>query len=283
MSMKIFSLLFPFYQLHNSTQEINKKIEKLMKSPETYNFEYAPINPAIKKDVLKETLNSVLSNKQELENKAKSSLIAITISSALIFSIVQLLQNTENQPIAIMIALTIISSLSLLYMVIAGILSLYTLSEINKVCFPFPEDGLLDNKDQKEGLAQDIEGNYLYNMKRNNYMNTSYKCIVVSITLLVVIFLISSISIIFNRINDDNAINALNGKVTTIEEQTKDSIITVEKRLNALENHLINVDNENSIQNDKYNSIKIEVDALREGINDLKKQMATNSGSIEVP
>ena len=97
------------------------------------------------------------------------------------------------------------------------------------------------------------------------------------------IFLISSISIIFNRINDDNAINALNGKVTTIEEQTKDSIITVEKRLNALENHLINVDNENSIQNDKYNSIKIEVDALREGINDLKKQMATNSGSIEVP
>ena len=259
MSMKIFSLLFPFYQLHNSTQEINKKIEKLMKSPETYNFEYASINPAIKKDVLKETLNSVLSNKQELENKAKSSLIAI------------------------MIALTIISSLSLLYMVIAGILSLYTLSEINKVCFPFPEDGLLDNKDQKEGLAQDIEGNYLYNMKRNNYMNTSYKCIVVSITLLVVIFLISSISIIFNRINDDNAINALNGKVTTIEEQTKDSIITVEKRLNALENHLINVDNENSIQNDKYNSIKIEVDALREGINDLKKQMATNSGSIEVP
>ena len=65
MSMKIFSLLFPFYQLHNSTQEINKKIEKLMKSPETYNFEYASINPAIKKDVLKETLNSVLSNKRE--------------------------------------------------------------------------------------------------------------------------------------------------------------------------------------------------------------------------
>ena len=65
--------------------------------------------------------------------------------------------------------------------------------------------------------------------------------------------------------------------------RSKDSIITVEKRLNALENHLINVDNENSIQNDKYNSIKIEVDALREGINDLKKQMATNSGSIEVP
>ena len=50
----------------------------------------------------------------------------------------------------------------------------------------------------------------------------------------------------------------------------------------SLENHLINVDNENSIQNDKYNSIKIEVDALREGINDLKEQMATNSGSIEV-
>ncbi len=225
--MKAIKYLFPFYELYRSSKKINQKIQSLTTAPEKYEFEYATTEPTVDKDILAETLSKTMGNKKELEDKAKSSLIAITISSALIFNIMKMLQDMPTESTAISVILAVISCISLSYMVSAGILSLYTLSEINKVCFPFPEDYLMDEQEQKEGLAQAIEENYLYNVKRNNFMNTSYRCIIVSITLFVLIFIVSSLSTLTME-ND----NVLDDNLTTIENR----LMIVEEQANSLAN-----------------------------------------------
>lgn len=240
--MSIGNYIFPFFDLYKSSNKINEKLEKL-NNPEQYEFEYATTDPQIKREVLDKTLALTLDNKKQLEDKAKSSLVAITISAALIFNVMQMLKNLQNSTtVVISVILTIISGISLLYMVIAGVLSLYTLSEINRVSFLFPQDTLLSKSEQKEALAQSIEQNYLYNTKRNNFMCTSYKCIIISISLFVVIFAISLISMLCPK--ESGELDPLS-KIETIEE-----------KLAAVDNRIQNIEMDFELLNGQYDELK---------------------------
>jgi CHASE3 domain sensor protein len=77
----LLNIVFPFPTLFKATKLINNKIEKLSKSTqeEPYTYEYASNNKSIDDKVLLDTLKDTIENKKILEDKAKSSLIAITI------------------------------------------------------------------------------------------------------------------------------------------------------------------------------------------------------------
>lgn len=269
--MKIYEYLFPFCLLHHSIKEINEKFKKLTETPEEYGFEFASTNPKIRLDILERTLATTLANKKELEDKAKSSLVAITISSALIFNIVRMLQDNLNDSVVATVFLMIISCISLLYMVVAGILSLYMLCEINQVSFPFPEDYILREKDQKEGLAQSIEANYLRNMKRNNCMNTSYKCIIVSISLFVLIFIFASLSLLTTKIDDDLS-----------NVQRIHSIVAVEERLTNIEESLDLLSESGRKNQEQLALMNDAIDSLLKEVGEIKQESIANTDKIEM-
>lgn len=187
--------IFPFVSLAKANKCMKSKLERLNRDPNAYTFEYAT-REEVANSVLKDTLQSTLNAKKELEDKAKTSLVAITISAALIFNVIKLINDMfALSPLVAQITL-LISFLSLSYMVVAGVLSLYMLSEKNRIYTPFPRDSLLSERDQQLKLSVCIEKNYITNVERNNLMNTSYKSITISIVLIVIIFLFSSIAVV---------------------------------------------------------------------------------------
>lgn len=194
--MGFFSTIFPYFDLKCAAKCVNCKFERLNEDTDNYNYEYATLDERVEISVLKDTLSLVLSTKKDLEDKAKSSLVAITISSALIFNIINLLNDLFELNRTIYIFTMIVSFLSLTYMVVAGALSLYMLSEKNRVYYLFPKDTLRSEEEQKKKLAICIEKNYLTNLHRNNLMNTSYKSITISIVLIVIIFLVSAVAML---------------------------------------------------------------------------------------
>lgn len=246
-------LIFPFSELYKSTKSINKKIDSLnnSNSEQPYSYEYASKNGKLKDQVLLDTLKETIESKKILEDKAKSSLIAITLSSTIIFNIVKFMQDTNNS-IPVLIILAIISFFSLIYMIIAGVLSLYSIGEINKVSIMFPEDYLLGIKEKKAQIADNIEYNYLNNLKRNNFMTVSYKCMITSISFLIVIFIVSTvISFQGHKSKDElqvlkNEIEAINDKISTINlESTNDrqSIMNIQQTLLKVTNDNVSYEN----------------------------------------
>ena len=160
-------------------------------------------------------------------------------------------------------------------MVLAGVLSLYSLSDINEVSFPFPEDYLLDEEEQKEVLAQSIESNYLHNMRRNNYMCTSYRCIVVSIALFVVIFFVSSVSMIANNNKSNNTENSLaiieeklviiegiTTSMTQIDEGAQEVLLSIKDEVAALSSRIIEVEQNRNDNKDKLDYIIEKLDRI---------------------
>lgn len=229
--------VFPFPILLKASRSINNKIEKLSQSTqeEPYTYEYASNNKNIGEKVLLDTLNSTIENKKILEDKAKSTLIAITISSTLIVSILKFLQDIRDNSVFLTIVLLIIGFLSLSYMIVAGLISLHSIGEINTVAIMYPEDYLLPEQEKKTQIADNIEYNYLNNLKRNNFMGISFKCMMVSISLLVVVYIISSLSIGLGHKGDQDAIHVF-----------KDEFKTINNKLSILANE-ISMDKQNLV------------------------------------
>ena len=234
------NIIFPFPKLLKASRTINEKIDRLNKSTQEdpYTYEYASNNLNIVDKVLLDTLNDTIEKKKTLEDKAKSTLIAITISTTLIANILKFLQDINGNPIFVMILLLSIGFLSLLYMVVAGLLSLYCISEVNTVAVMYPEDYLLPKEEKKTQIADNIEYNFLNNLKRNNLMTASYKCIIVSLLLLIIFFIISSITIGFGFNSQDdflvlkNELGVINDRISSIEDEIsteKQYIINIQK------------------------------------------------------
>lgn len=286
------NIIFPFPKLLKASRTINEKIDRLNKSTQEdpYTYEYASNNLNIEDKVLLDTLNDTIEKKKTLEDKAKSTLIAITISTTLIANILKFLQDINGNPVFVMILLLTIGFLSLLYMVVAGLLSLYCISEVNSVAVMYPEDYLLSEEEKKTQIADNIEYNFLNNLKRNNLMATSYKCIIVSLLLLIVFFIISSITIGFGFNSQDdvpvfkNELEVINNRISALEDEVstdKQYMISIQKDIediieseNITRENLIIISKTlsriNEIIEDEPNSISEEVINL---LLDLENQL----------
>lgn len=234
--MNIKDFLFPFPTLYKSIKKLNEKVEKL-NQPENEkqrNYEYASNKENIDEKVFLESLKYTLETKKILEDKAKSTLIAITISSSLIVNLLKSLQDMKSNSILLLVLLVLVGFVSLLYMVIAGVLSLYSIGEVNTFAIMFPEDYLLHEKEKKTLMADNIEYNYLCNLKRNNFMSTSYRCMITSISLLVVIYIITVIDLGVGY-NSNNEIQESNME----DEIIKSKISIISDEISNYSNNLV--------------------------------------------
>ena len=272
--MNLQDYIFPFPALYNSSKIINKKICNLKEANDDkpYCYEYASSNENINADILSTILKDTIENKKILEDKAKSTLIAITISSTLIVNILNFLKNINGDLIFLTKILAIIGVLCVFYMLIAGVLSLYSISEINTVAIMFPDDYLLPDIERKLQIADNIEYNYLNNLKRNNFMTTSYKCMISSLSLLLIIFIILTFSFVLEK---DNIANQGLYKDSTDLEKTMSKIVeeyVINKQSQIiLQQEITNLFESDKVINDKIDVIMMNIESiytiLRENLN----------------
>lgn len=268
------NIIFLFPRLFKSFKAINEKIDKLGKSTddEPYSYEYASNNLNIEDKILLDTLNDTIEKKKILEDKAKSTLIAITISTTLIANILKFIQDMTGNSVFVVVMLLVIGFLSLLYMITAGLLSLYCISELNSIAVMYPEDYLLPEQEKKTQMADNIEYNYLNNLKRNNLMSTSYNCIIVSLLLLIIFFIISSIVAVgigFSNQNENsvlkNELEVIDNRIAILENEISDEKQYITSILKDIE-HIIessNITKRNLIYiNETVSAIN---DTIREG------------------
>lgn len=258
---KILNWIFPFCELFHKNAKVNKKIAKINTSEHT--FEYAIEDPNIEYAVQKDLLNDTIDTKNSLENKSKSSLFAITITTSIAFGIIGLLQDSQSMNIGIKISSIILSILSLMYMVSAGLLSAVNLTELNTISKPFPEDYLKDESEQKIILSESIEYNYLNNIKRNNVMSASYRCIINSIAIFLLIFLLSSINILISTSSQNNKLEKIEENITALNSQN-----------NNLSADLILLSEKLSEINETTNEVSIQSSEFSQDISNLKQEIA---------
>jgi len=256
--VKIMNYLFPFYNLNKSSKIINEKIKKLNEEA-CYNYEFASNNEEVDEEILLNILRDTIENKKILEDKAKSTLIAITISSTLIINLLNFYQNIKDK-FSILFAL--VGFACLLYMIIAGILSLYSIGEINTISIMFPEDYLLNSQDRRKQIADNIEYNYLNNLKRNNCMITSYNCMISSISLLLLIFIISIFVLGLEKKNN-NEYQKFYDEIESIDNK----IYVISDEISKINNDLIDVqqDISNFIKNEEI--IKEQIKSVESNLN----------------
>jgi hypothetical protein len=271
--LNIKDFLFPFPTLYKSINRLNEKVKKLnqSESEKQRNYDYASNNENIEEKVLLESLKDTLETKRILEDKAKSTLIAVTITSSLIVNLLNSLHDMKSNSKLLLVLLAVVGFASLLYMVIAGVLSLYSIGEVNTYAKMFPEDYLLPEKEKRTLMADNVEYNYLYNLKRNNFMSTSYRCIITSISLLVFIYIITLIDlgVGYNSNNEVQESNiegeVINSKITMLS----DEISIYSKNIIELQKDLDDV-----IESEEVNEQKLNY--IHASINDINKIIEEN-------
>ena len=184
--------MFLLYDLYKASKLIKEKEKRLELDQYTKKERTIKNYKKASKEELKKYNEFLINVKKELEDKVKSILIAITIATILSFDFVDFTQQNLNNNKYIYYMSFAFAILVLIYMILAGILALYSISEINNIAINTPNES-------KKQISDDIEFNILQNIKRNNYMNTSYKCIYRALIIFVFFILISFGYIIINR------------------------------------------------------------------------------------
>lgn len=144
----------------------------------------------VKIKYLEEEYKETIETKNRFEDKAKTILAALTIATTLIFNLSSIIDVIVKKVSVsyfeyAIIALAIIS---ILYMVLAGIMSMQVLIKEN-ICYYIPIEG--KKKDRKKTLFQAIQQNKNQNLVRNNIIYAAYISIRNSMLCLVIIFVIS--------------------------------------------------------------------------------------------
>ncbi len=200
--LSIFNKLFPFVENGSFNKKITNKIEKLLKDEKELVHMEGYSN--LKLDTLKDFYNDSFDIKNKLEDKAKLNIAGLTISISLILGLSTLIGkiNESIDILWIRFAVVLMSAIALLYMILAGILSIAVLIKHNDVYKVKPYDFTGDEEIQKRAYALNTELNVNKNIIRNNYIYTSYECIRNSFICLVIVFLVSILPM--NAFKDSN-------------------------------------------------------------------------------
>lgn len=233
----------------------NRECEKKMRAKEKklsgynsdnlndYNFEYVPFNKDLKLENIKEEYDSSITRMKQFEEKAKTNLVAISISVTITFGLIKPITDTYDKydNLYIKFFLFIISILIVMFMLYGGIISLKVLMDKNIVY----KVGLKELSEDKKGLinvyGMYAELNEINNTIRNNYINTSYRCMKNALILLSLIFFIGIIPIKFNtgeQSDFQKNITPINNSIRELKDKNikDDTLIEEQKnRLNDLE------------------------------------------------
>ncbi|MSR92320.1 hypothetical protein FYJ33_13195 [Clostridiaceae bacterium WCA-383-APC-5B] len=244
--------LFPMIQNNSAEKKMNEKIARISNydSEDINNLElqYVRFDNQTKLENMKSEYDNSINRVAKFEDKAKSNLVAISISVTIILGLIKPINEiyTKYNNIVIKIIGTILCFGVVFFMLYAGILSLKVLMEKNVLykvsLIELNKVNLiqLNNSDEpmKKTYAQNIELNEMNNTIRNNYINTSFRCIRNALSLLVVIFIIGIIPISNNQENDmedklneiQDSINEINNDITRFKVEESNSTDLINKQ-----------------------------------------------------
>lgn len=230
----------PLYELRIVDEALKKKQTKV--DAESYH-EYIPNSAELSIEQLNELQKDFFEYKKSFEEKAKISIVGITIAISIIFAWTTFLDqfyDGHNVSIWVTLIIIILSAFSLFNMLVASFLSLKMIGDMNVFYKLQPTNFTLEEGKKKKKIAQYIEHNYIYNLRRNNYLYASFKSLLISIITFVVVFCIILLPI--HRKKEVN--NAIKGELESINSNL----------LNISENLL--KDNDEDKQSDKASSEK---------------------------
>ena len=227
--------ILPFYSLHSANKKIYAKLEKL-DSGDTSCIDYMRGYNHLSLDQIKEYYNNSFESKKIIEEKIKTSLTSLTLSSAFIVAFVNISISKKLddffswQSIGISISVVF----SVLYFVVSAIMAMNTIGQNNRIYRIYPlDEGNKRRAEIKEAYAILTECNSLVNIVRQNYMGVSFNCIRNGIICIVIvpIFLLFSNGnpkdhpnedtptipkTIYNNIKEDNRTTSKNQMINNI-------------------------------------------------------------------
>lgn len=237
----------------------NGECERIMKSKEEelknydsddideYSFQYVMFNKDAKLDHLKEEYDSSISRMKQFEEKSKTNLVAITVSVTIMFGIINPINNIYDKydSVYFKFCLFAISILIVMFMLYGGIISLKVLMDKNIIY----KVGLRELSESEKRL-KNIYGMYgelneINNTIRNNYINTSYRCMRNALILLTFIFFIGIIPLKFSSNEQStlqNDIKTINNSIMKLQNKNiKDETLIEEQKnkINDLEKNNI--------------------------------------------
>lgn len=139
---------------------------------------------------LEEDYKNTMDIKNRLEDKAKTTIATLTISITLILNISNIIETIfQKYNFAIInISISILAVLSIVYMLIAGIVSIQVLIKENKV---YPLSAIERTKSDKAHIYKTTQLNINQNIVRNNMIFAAYRAIRNSVICLVILFVIA--------------------------------------------------------------------------------------------
>jgi hypothetical protein len=262
--------LFPLYKTENANKKIFNDIQSLKQQNKlSKNGSYMGNYIGLSLTDAKAYLESTLDKKKNLEERAKSHILGVTIAVTLVTVLCKLLVdlNLMNYLIGYKLVLFIISLYVIVQMALSGLSSMKIISDITIQYELFPDDTNLPDNELLDLIALDTELNVKYNIIRNNYLSSSYESIKKSLIGLVSLFIIMTFPI--NAIENDCSLK-------------KNDLIRVQHQQMDLEQEFILFKDEQftyeSITNEKLSQIEQQVNIL---IQDVTKMESAISDSKE--
>lgn len=217
----------------------------------TYELEYIKFDEKSDFNLVKDEYENSLLRAKQFEEKAKTNLIAISISvtimMGLIKSIIDIYQKYQNIYMSNMIFM--ISMFMVGFMLYGGVESLKVIMDKNIIYKIGVKELSESNESLKKIYGLNVELNEINNSIRNNYVNTSYKCMKNALILLIIIFFLGILPINNSKEKEIiNEIETLNQKITEINTN----------RINDKER----LDNQQDILNDLQSKIYILQDRI---------------------
>lgn len=251
--------LFPIIQNRAVEKIINKKIDKIASCDSEDIFscelEYIQFDDNTKIYNVKDAYDNSINRIIRFEDKAKSNLVAISISVTVMLGLIEPINKIYEKynNIGVKGIGTILCFAIVFFMINAGILSLKVLMEKN-IVYKVSISELNDDDDcMKKIYGQNAELNEMKNTVRNNYINTSFRCIRNALILLSVIFMMGIIPI-----GNDNKI------------ETKKQINKLQESINEVNNKIIKLEIYNSSNGKIIDNQKEKIECLEEDMLILK-------------
>lgn len=137
---------------------------------------------------LKEDYQATLDTKNKFEDKAKTVIAALTIAITLILNLSDMIDSIANKipSKAFAIVIFIIALLAIIYMLMAGIMSIQVLIKDNRL-YMIP----LDERENKKSVYIATQMNINQNLIKNNKIYASYLSVRNSVICLLVIFILA--------------------------------------------------------------------------------------------
>lgn len=166
--------IIPIIDVYKSNRVLREKNIEIPENIEDIDIKY-----------LENDYNATVETKNRFEDKAKTIVAALTISITLILNLSKIIDTVVTKiPVPYFgYAIFILAILSILYMVMAGIMSIQVLIKEN-LLYPIP----LEKRTAKKSIFQVTQQNVNQNLIRNNMIYAAYISIRNSVICLLIIF-----------------------------------------------------------------------------------------------